>query len=257
MTTPPPPSKTDRFVCGLDWGGAFGRDPIAAVLAWRTRLSPLVRPHYTIVRELKVTRAVPDQIAAWLLAQRCKDQVLARIWCGADQPYGVAWLADRGLPAIVIPEHGAGSVEAGFSTIASLIKEHRLAMVEGQCPNLASEFRAFKTAARGKGYQGDDHLIDALRYLLISEELLDDEIAEPVPPEKQPTILHVPGVGFIDNPTATHAREMAGLVDDPMYTTWTETLGQGADEQALDEARAFCELVGAPLPDFLKAKRPA
>ncbi len=248
------PPQTDRFVAGLDWGGAFGRDPIAAVLAWRSKPSPTARPVYIIVRELKVTRAIPDQIASWLSAQRCKDQVLARIWCGADQPYGVAWLTERGLPAIVIPEHGAGSVEAGFATIASMLRENRLRMVEGQCPNLTAEFRAFRTAPRGKGYQGEDHLIDALRYLLVSEELLDDEITEPVPPERQPTILFVPDVGMIDNPKATHAREMLGAMDDPAYTTWTETLGQAGDEQALEEARTFCELLGAPLPEFLKKK---
>jgi hypothetical protein len=47
---------------------------------------------------------------------------------------------------------------------------------------------------------------------------------------------------------------MMGLQDDPFFLTWADMPDTG-DEQALEEAESLCRYLGAPIPDFLRAKR--
>lgn len=231
----------ERTVGGLDWGGAFGRDPIAVLIARRKG------EEFWINQELKIKRAVWPQVALWIKTRGTAQAPLDIMWCGADQPAGVAWLQDNGIRAQIVADHGPGSVDAGMTLIAQYARSGHLHISE-ECPQLLTELRSLRTSQS----KPDDHLIDALRYLLISERHFQ-EVIEQVPPEKQATIVYVPGKGFVDNPRATHAHEMAGYGEDPFFATWTDAVDT-SDEAAMESARAFCELMGCELPDFLKNK---
>ncbi len=151
----PPPEDAEEFY-GLDFG--FARDPCACV---RCRLDRTDRRIY-VTGEFYETGLV-----IWQLAERLKAFAgRAAVTCDSADPRCIAELRALGIRAVPARK-GPDSVLHGIQWLQGY-----QILVDTACADMIRELSAYawKEGSPPQPRPGDDHLIDALRYALESEQ---------------------------------------------------------------------------------------
>jgi len=141
--------------CGLDFG--YARDPAAAVVAHYDRK----RRRVTVLREICEAGLTNDRLAEKLLALAGRLPVV----CDSAEPKSIAELRRHGVYALPARK-GPDSVLHGLQWLMQ-----QELVVSPRCPRLQEELLQYRWKPDGQGGalprpEGEDHLIDALRYAL-------------------------------------------------------------------------------------------
>lgn len=152
-----PPADLPRtwLRCGLDFG--FAADPAAALLAAYDKKHSRIY----ILKELYARGLTNDVLAA-----QVKDLAgNLGVVCDAAEPKSIAELRRLGVSALAAKK-GPDSVLHGLQWL----RQQQLVLAPG-CTHLREELLAYRWASDGRGGhlnrpQGEDHLIDALRYAM-------------------------------------------------------------------------------------------
>jgi PBSX family phage terminase large subunit len=172
-----------RVFAGVDWGYT---EPFAmAIMA----IYPDGRRY--LISEVKKARLGLTQI---LEIAKEKKRVLniEHFFCGPDQPGHIKEFNAAGLSAS--PANNA--VRLGIDKVYELFRSQKLFVVKGQCPHFLDEAETYhypdpkdikpdKNIKEDMPVQQNDHLVDALRYVVLSS--LDmEKIRQPrLPPEER------------------------------------------------------------------------
>ena len=151
-----PPPEGLRVFYGLDFG--FGHDPCAAVRCLLDR----ARRRVYVTGELYQTGLV-----IWKLAEQLKDFAgRAMVTCDSAEPRSIEELQALGVNAVKARK-GPDSVLHGIQWLQG----YRI-IVDRRCEHMIRELSAYcwKEGSPPQPKAGDDHLIDALRYALESEQ---------------------------------------------------------------------------------------
>ncbi|NLW19938.1 MAG: PBSX family phage terminase large subunit [Clostridiales bacterium] len=160
---PPADLSATWLRCGLDFG--YARDPAAAVLVALDRR----KGRLYALRELCQSGLTND-----LLALRVKALAGGLpVTCDSAEPKSIAELRRHGVRALAAKK-GPDSVLHGLQWLNQL-----QLVISPDCKKLREEVLAYRWAADGQGGflprpEGEDHLIDALRYALESDSLARD-----------------------------------------------------------------------------------
>ena len=151
----PPDAPREELRCGLDFG--YARDPAAAVLArWDRKHRRLY-----ILKELRQTGLTNDRLAEQLKLFAGRLPVV----CDSAEPKSIAEL--RRLGVVALPaKKGPDSVLHGLQWL-----QQQEIILAPECGSLREELLNYRWAPDGQGGflprpEGEDHLIDALRYAM-------------------------------------------------------------------------------------------
>jgi len=150
------PDHTDRTLYGLDWGGTAP----TAIVALQERDGT-----FYVVDEFYERRVVNDTIIAELEA--FEDRYGAGpIYCDTNEPRAIDELSRSGFDA----READKAVETGIRHVSS---EREHLRVTRSCPNTINEFNAYQYKDGGDSddvLKENDHLMDALRYALFTDD---------------------------------------------------------------------------------------
>ena len=151
-----PPPEGLRVFYGLDFG--FGHDPCAAVRCLLDKRN----------RRIYVTGTFCEKgLVVWQLAERLKAFAgRAKVTCDSADPRCIAELRSQGVLAVAARK-GPDSLVHGIQWLQG----YRI-IVDRGCADLIRELSAYcwKEGSPPQPRPGDDHLIDAMRYALESEQ---------------------------------------------------------------------------------------
>lgn len=103
-----------------------------------------------------------QQIADYI--KSCKFNA---IYPDPENPSAISVLNREGLPVREVKK-GKDSVESGISQVRDMFMTNRL-MINKNCQNLISELETYCTDEDGKIVKENDHALDALRYMVMSD----------------------------------------------------------------------------------------
>lgn len=163
---PPAELPAQEMRCGLDFG--YARDPAAAVLVRYDRAHKTVY----VLRELRQAGLNNGELASRLAGLAGRVPVV----CDSAEPKSIDELRRLGILALPARK-GPDSVLHGLQWLS----QQRL-ILSPDCQALRQELLAYHWAPDGQGGclprpQGEDHLIDALRYALEGDSLGREALA--------------------------------------------------------------------------------
>jgi phage terminase large subunit len=152
------PYGFDKYINGLDWG--FSNDPFAFVRS-------AIKNDTLYICEEIYQRGLLNKDSADMVKRIVRNEV---VWCDAAEPKSIQEYQSLGVKAHAAKK-GAGSIESGIKKIQSF----RNVIIHPTCVNAMAEFKNYQWKKDKNGGQiaepvsGFDHLIDALRYSLVTE----------------------------------------------------------------------------------------
>lgn len=165
--------SVDPFEIPRDWARARGNDwgvdaPATAVFVAR---SP--EGVYHIFDEYGDRAKTAEEHAAAILAKSRPHNPFRASWLDASAWHREADLksvGDRYATAGYYCQKATTDLSASILLVKQLLKTGRLLFMRGRCPELIKEMKAWKWAPRTPGREvparGNDHYLDALRYVL-------------------------------------------------------------------------------------------
>lgn len=135
--------------------------------------------HYWVKREYFEKGQTDANVADYI-----KSQSFNIVFPDPENPAAIKELKDRGINIRNVVK-GKDSVRNGVSKVRELLKQNRLHIHES-CYNLIEEFETYHYPPGASGrneyenpYKVDDHLLDALRYVLMTDDpYLDEPVVE-------------------------------------------------------------------------------
>jgi phage terminase large subunit len=154
-----------KYINGLDWG--FSNDPFAFVR------SAIQNDTLYICEEI-YQKGLMNKDSADMVKRIVRNEV---VWCDGAEPKSIQEYNTYGVKAVAAKK-GAGSIEEGIKKIQSF----RNVIIHPTCVNALAEFKNYQWKKDKNGSQlpdpvsGYDHLIDGLRYSLVTEMIPKKDI---------------------------------------------------------------------------------